>query len=80
MAEARAQTQLKETVTPAGPLRSQREEERCKENSPGGAEKWSEQGRGRWKVKDRKFLLIPSFKTRTRAWHIDKWGDPEPPS
>lgn len=36
MAEVGAQTQRKETATPAGPLRSQREQERCKENSPEG--------------------------------------------
>lgn len=70
MAEVGAQTQRKETATPAGPLRSQREEERFKETSPGGAGKWSEQGGGRWKVRDTKFLLIPSFKTHTQAWHI----------
>lgn len=80
MAQVGTQTQRKETATPAGPLRSQREEERCKETSPGGAGKRSEQGRGRWKVRDMKFLLIPSFKTHTRAWHIDKWGGPETPS
>lgn len=50
MAEVGAQTQSKETATPAEPLRSQREEERCKETSPGGVGKWSEQGRGRWEV------------------------------
>ena len=52
--EGRGQSQRKRTPSLGGLRRSQREEERCKDESPGGGglEDWLSKTKGRWKVED----------------------------